>query len=132
MKKLFRTVAGLAMAFTITFTSSAASTVPVKETKNPVTFEVGMYNVANTHNLKLFVEKQKGQSLKIQLKDLDGQSLLTEFVHKNNTRYGVNLNMEGLKEGQYVIEISNDKEIVKKEILITTSEPSSIVRKIKI
>lgn len=132
MKKLFRTIAGLAMALTLSF-SSFATTPNVKETKNPVTFEVGMYNVTNTHNLKLFVEKKKGQSLKIQVKNTDGQTLLTEFVDKNSTKYGVNLNMDSLAEGKYVIEISNDTEMLKKDIQISTTEPkNALLREIKL
>ena len=132
MKKLFRTIAGLAMALTISF-ASFATTPKVKETKNPVTFEVGMYNVTNTHNLKLFVEKAKGQYLKIELKSIDGKSLLTEFVDKKNTKYGVNLNMDNLAEGNYVIEISNDQELLKKEIQVVTNQPKdAAVRQIKI
>lgn len=47
MKKLFKTFAVLAVSSTLAFANV-----------NPTSFKVGMYNVHNTHTLKVFVNKE--------------------------------------------------------------------------
>jgi hypothetical protein len=116
MKKLFASV-GL---FFMTISISSATTVPVPSTA-PKSFQVGMYNVKNSHLLKVFVEKAKGQSLKIELKDKEGITLLTEFVNKKVTKTGFSFDLGSLRPDHYSLSVSNDSEVLIKQLDVTSS-----------
>jgi hypothetical protein len=112
MKKLFKTLA-LVCATTI---FSFANPLP-----KPTTFAVGMYNVTNTLALKVFVQKAKGDDLKLELKDANGNCFLTAYSAKKNVKEGFMFDLKNLKEGQYLLVISNDSETFEKEINLVKS-----------
>jgi 3-deoxy-D-manno-octulosonic-acid transferase len=107
MKKLFKTLA-LVCATTI---FSLANPLP-----KPTTFAVGMYNVNNTLALKVFVQKAKGDKLKLELKDNKGVCFLTTYSSKKNVKEGFMFDLKNLNEGQYTLVISNDTETFEKVI----------------
>lgn len=110
MKKLFKTFAVLVLTGTMAF-----ATGPV-----PQSFKVGMYNVENSHVLKVFVDKESKDALLLKIKDQSGRVIQREYFGKNMLKTGVILNMENLKNGNYTILISHKDSVYEKEIEIKT------------
>lgn len=107
MKKLLKTLA-LVCATTV-FT--LANPLP-----QPKTFAVGMYNVANTLTLKVFVQKLKGDNLKLTLKDETGAVVQTAYSAKKSVKEGFVFDLENMNEGNYTLTVSNDTETFEKTI----------------
>lgn len=112
MKKLIKTVfflcAGVSLAF-------------ANPTPQPKSFAVGMYNVTHTRTLKVFIEKSKGDDLKITLKNDVGIIISDNNVPKKSTKEGYAYDLISLQPGKYTLEIKNDKEIFSKEINVIQS-----------
>jgi hypothetical protein len=107
MKKLFKTLALVCSTTIFTF----ANPLP-----QPKTFAVGMYTVTNSLALKVFVQKAKGDNLKLELKDGNGKCFLTTFSAKKNEKEGFTFDLKNLNEGHYTLVISNGSERFEKDI----------------
>lgn len=116
MKKLFKTLAVLAVSGTMAFANG-----PV-----PQTFKVGMYNVQNSHTLKVFIEKESAEPLLLEIKDANGRTIQHDYFGKNKSKSGVSLNMENLESGNYTLEISDKTNTFKKEIELTKEQKEEL------
>ena len=96
----------------------------------PQSFQVSMYNVQNSHSLKVFVEKKKGDNLKVELKDKDGMSVLTRFIDKKSTKAAYCFDLEALDSGVYQLEITNNKEVYVKDLNLVKTEKIEVEKKI--
>jgi hypothetical protein len=121
MKKLFKTLALVCATTIFTF----ANPLP-----KPKTFAVGMYNVTNTLALKVFVQKVKGDNLKLELKDGNGNCFLTAYSSKKNVKEGFMFDLKNLNEGLYTLVISNESETFEKTINLV--KPVTLESKLEI
>lgn len=106
MKKLFKTFAVL----TITTSLAFAKVSPES------TFKVGVYNVKNTHKIKVFVEKDNLKSLAVEILDENGRSIQKEIFGKDKTKTGLDLDLSQLEDGKYTLKISDKKGSYKKDL----------------
>jgi hypothetical protein len=106
----------------VCLSAGVALSNPVKLTNKPTSFNIGMYNVQHSHVLKLFVEKQKGSDLKIEIKDKDGAILLTKFIDKRDVKSSMSLDISQLTEGNYTLEVSNSTEKFVQELNLSTTQ----------
>ncbi|MBX2953235.1 MAG: hypothetical protein KF870_12070 [Leadbetterella sp.] len=105
MKKLFKTFAVLAVSSTLAFANV-----------NPTSFKVGMYNVQNTHNLKVFVNKETTDALLLEIRDAKGTLLQSERIGKNKYKMGLTLNLSNLESGDYTLKLSDKTSTFTKDI----------------
>ncbi|HLO44768.1 MAG TPA: DUF3244 domain-containing protein [Leadbetterella sp.] len=119
MKKLVKTFALLL------FTVSVSLANP-----KPQSFKVGMYNVQNSHSLKVFVEKQKGDNLRVELKDNKGSVIMTKYADKKSDKAAYCFDLAQLDSGAYQLEITNDKEVFVKDLNVVNTEKIEVEKKI--
>jgi hypothetical protein len=126
MKKLVKSIALVFIALSV----AVATPVEIKNTTYPQSFKVGMYNVKDSHILKVFVEKTKGENLKMELKDKNGTTIASKYLSKADTKLGVNFDLSDLKAETYTLEISNKEEKLIKEINLQKVETVMVDKKI--
>ncbi len=107
MKKLLKTFALVCISTVLAFANL---------TPQPKTFAVGMYNVANSLTLKVFVQKLRGDNLKLTLKDTNGDVIMTAYSAKKSVREGFMFDLKNLEEGQYTLVVGNGEETFEKAI----------------
>jgi hypothetical protein len=115
MKKLFKTFAVLALCTSFAFAN-------VK----PASFKVGMYNVHNTHTLKVFVEKKTSEALLLEVKDSKGAVLQSEKLGKNKSQMGVALDLSSLPSGDYTLHISDKNSTYVKDIRLEKEQKEEL------
>ena len=96
----------------------------------PSSFKIGMYNVKQTHVLKVFIEKEKGSQLKLEIKDEKGESLLVNYVSKKAIASRIYIDLNALKDGNYILEFSNKSEKFTKELNLSSKEVVNNEKKI--
>jgi hypothetical protein len=84
------------------------------------TFQVGMYRVQNTLNMKLLLCKEAGEVVTVRLKNQKGEVLHEEVLGKKTRKYARPFNFSESQDGRYTLEISNGEEMVRKEIKLST------------
>ena len=119
MKKLVKTFALLLFTVSVSFASP-----------KPQSFKVGMYNVQNTNTLKVFVEKQKGENLKVELKDKYGSVVFTKYADKKSDKAAYSFDLAQLETGAYQLEITNNKEVYVKDLNVVNTEKVEVEKKI--
>jgi hypothetical protein len=127
MKNLVKTFA-IAVLTAMTFNSNAAdkNTAPTKAT----TFEVGMYQSANTLKMNVIIEKTTDKDLTVILKDSKGDILITERVAKKDKSYHAKYDLSQLEDGKYTFEFTKGDEKLVKEVNLVTTKPTTINRQI--
>ncbi|QRR02016.1 hypothetical protein [Dyadobacter sandarakinus] len=131
MKNLIRTVAATALSLAIcTQAITAAPIDPKSECKNNTceTFRAGMYRVKNTMTMNLLLEKQKGERVVVRLLSENGKVLHNEYLPKSQTKYGRKLNFSEMKDGDYILEISGDREKIVKNIRLGSDDVREVRR----
>ncbi len=84
------------------------------------TFQVGMYRVQNTLNMKLLLYKEAGEVVTVRLKNQKGEVLHEEVLGKKTRKYARPFNFSESQDGRYTLEISNGEEMVRKDIKLST------------
>ena len=120
MKKLVKTFALLLFSVSISLASPS----------KPKDFKVSMYNVQNTHSLKVFVEKKKGANLKVELKDQQGMTVMTKYVDKKSAKAAYSFDLTALESGKYYLEVSNKNEVYVKDLNLVKTEKVEVEKKI--
>ncbi len=115
MKKLFKTFAVLAISSTLAFANA-----------KPASFQVGMYNVHNTHTLKVFVNKESTDALRLEIKDAQGKVIQSENIGKNKHKMGISLNLSNLESGDYTLELSDKSSTFTKEIRLEKEQKEEL------
>lgn len=87
---------------------------------------ISMYPVIHTATLRVIMEKYKGESVTIFLKNSTGNLLQKALVPKKYDRFSARFDFDDLPDGAYTLEISNGVETISKNILFSTR---SIVEK---
>jgi hypothetical protein len=99
-----------------------------KECKNNSceNFRVGMYRVKNTLTMNVLMEKQKGERIKLRLLDSKGKVIHEETIARSLEKCARKLNFQQVTDGRYTLEISDEKEMIVKNINLSTREVSEV------
>jgi hypothetical protein len=105
-------------------TEAGTPTKEMRECKNNDcgTFQVGMYRVQNTMNMKLILYKEAGEVVTVRLKNQKGEVLHEEVLGKKTQKYARPFNFSDSQDGRYTLEISNGEEVVRKDIKLSTKD----------
>ncbi len=112
----------LSFFFLVCLITHTAFTNPSKVLVKPSSFKVGMYNVHHTHLLKVFLEKQKGSVLKIEISTTEGETILINYVSKRNVKTRLSIDLSQLEDGEYYIVFSNKSEKYKQKLRLTSKQ----------
>lgn len=85
-------------------------------------FQISMYRVQNSLTMKLMMEKTKGERVLVRLKNSQGQIVYQESIAKSATKLGRDLNFSDSEDGKYSLEISDGREVIVKDISLTTQD----------
>jgi hypothetical protein len=127
MRKSLKNFALTACGIILLNVSAFAFSVDTKsECKNNSceNFKVGMYRVKNTLTMNVLMEKQRGERVKICLRNSSGSILHEETVPKSLEKFARKFNFSEIADGKYTLEISDDNEKVVKNINLTTNDVS--------
>ena len=129
MKTLLKTFA-IAALTAMTFISNATeeNVAPTKAK----TFEVGMFQSANTLKMNVMIEKSTDKDLTVVLKDSKGEILITERVAKKDKSYHAKYDLSELEDGKYTFEFTKGDEKLVKEVNLVTTKPTTINRQIAV
>ncbi|MFC3811529.1 hypothetical protein [Lacihabitans lacunae] len=123
MKKLFKSIVLVCLSVSLSFATEIA-------TKQPTSFEVGMYNVKNSNLLKVFVEKKSREVLCLKIKNVNGDVVLNQYFGKRDKKVGMEIDLEALENGKYQMEFSTKNESYIKEIEVKKGKTVQLDKKI--
>jgi hypothetical protein len=129
--KTFAIAALTAMAFISNATDNGAASADVEPTK-ATTFEVGMFQSANSLKMNVMIEKTTDKDLIVVLKDSKGEILIRERVGKNDKSYHAKYDLSELEDGKYTFEFTKGDEKLVKEVNLVTTKPTAINRQITV
>ncbi|MEY4538483.1 MAG: hypothetical protein RLZZ306_240 [Bacteroidota bacterium] len=127
MKTLLKSFA-IAALTAMTFISNATDQngTPTKAK----TFEVGMFQSANSMKMNVMIEKTTDKDLTVVLKDSKGEILIREHVGKKDKSYHAKYDLSELEDGKYTFEFTKGDEKLVKEVNLVTTKPTAINRQI--
>lgn len=128
MKNVLKTFA-IAALTAMTFISNATNDNSVAPTKAK-TFEVGMFQSANTLKMNVMIEKTTDKDLTVVMKDSKGEILIRERVAKKDKSYHAKYDLSELEDGKYTFEFTKGDEKLVKEVNLVTTKPTAINRQI--
>lgn len=70
--------------------------------------------------LNVFVENQSLKTAKIVVKDSHNQTVFEKRTNRSSSLTGLKFDLDALPDGQYVIEVSNDKEKIEQTVNLET------------
>lgn len=110
--------------FSLTFaaalsTSSISDAKPIGRPAATAAYQTGIY-VANDNKLHIALDKQVGGYVSVRLKDANGGVLYDQHLGKRAQQYRTKLNLNGLPDGTYRLEITNGVETKSQTVTIAT------------
>jgi hypothetical protein len=123
MKKTMKNFAMALVAGVFTFSTVLATEPIATKLDANKTFEVGMYRIVNSMKVNVAVEKLKGNTVEITLKNDKNETIYTEFIGKKLVKFSKKFDLTGLADGKYRFEITNGKETITKEVDLETHQP---------
>jgi Secretion system C-terminal sorting domain len=93
-----------------------ANTLLANPTIKPYAYSV--YKIDGKAVIRLAINKLKGTTMNVTLKDANGEVLYREGINKKETNYRSQFNLESLKKGTYTLELSNGELVEIKKIEI--------------
>ena len=87
-------------------------------------YQTAVYPTADGKNLRINIDKQLGGRVAIQLRDADGTLYFDETLSPTETKARYRLDLSGLADGNYVLSVSNGLDIVRRDVRLTTSQPT--------
>ncbi|GAB3498094.1 hypothetical protein GCM10027341_19160 [Spirosoma knui] len=120
----------------VALTIGAVTSANAFSDPNPITrptaaasYKTGIYT-SNTGKLNIALDKQKGGTVDISLKNAEGKVLYNKHLGKNESTCRTRLNLDELEDGVYYVEISNGVETTRQSVTIATKKPSTPERTI--
>jgi lipopolysaccharide export LptBFGC system permease protein LptF len=118
-----------AFALTLSFTSFAADkkkNKEEKETASAVTFDAALYKIGDTNKVRLSVDKNANERLRVVLKDKAGKIYYSEVFNARDTKYRRVFNLDEMNDGTYYFEMSHKKDKKVKEVNIESTNSKMI------
>lgn len=124
MKKLVKSLCLALLAIVVAEYSALAEERPTPApTAKTKSFQVGMYQSANTLKMNLLIEKAASEKLTVTLRNEKNDIIYSEQVGKKSEKYWRKFDLDGMKDGLYRFEISNGKDKIVKEVELSTDKP---------
>jgi hypothetical protein len=123
MKKTLRTSAMALVAGIFSFATVLAAEPNESKLDANKSFDVGMYRITNSMKVNVMIEKLKGNTVEISLKNDKNETIYTEYVGKKLSKFSKKFDLAGLTDGKYRFEITNGKEKITKEVNLETRQP---------
>lgn len=123
MKISITSILASAFALTLSFTSFAADKKKNKEEKETasVAFDAALYKVGDTNKVRLSVDKNPNERLRVVLKDKAGKIYYSEVFNERETKYRRVFNLDEMTDGTYYFELSHKKDKKVKEVNIEST-----------
>ena len=129
MKILLKSFAIAALTATTFISNATEENVAPTKVK---TFEVGLFQSANTMKMNVMIEKTTDNDLIVVLKDKKGDILIRERMGRKDKNYHAKYDLSELEDGKYTFEFTKGDEKLVKEVNLVTTEPTIINRQIAI
>lgn len=114
MKNQIKPIVAALLMGTVFFANG--KTLPAAPTIKP--YAMSMYKNIGKPTLNVFVNKLEGTTLKIFLKDSNGDVLYSENMGKKATDFRTKFDMSALKKGTYTLELIDGKNVEIKKVEI--------------
>lgn len=128
MKISITSILTSAFALTLSFTSFAADKKKSKEEKETaaVTFDAALYKIGDSNKVRLSVDKNANERLRVVLKDKAGKIYYSEVFNQRDTKYRRVFNLDEMGDGTYYFELSHKKDKKVKEVNIESTSSKMI------
>lgn len=132
MKTFIKT---LALALTLgaaSFSTVHAAVEPDKKTR-PETFasyQTAIYPSSVAPVVNVIVAKEEGSPVQIHFKTKNGETLVTRTVGAGKDKVAMKFRIDELPDGVYIVEVTNGRDVTKKEVKLATQpevNPRTIV-----
>ena len=113
-----------AFALTWSFKSLAADKNKNKEqneTASVVAFDAALNKIGDTNKVRLSVDKNANERLRVVLKDKSGKIYYSEVFNERDTKYRRVFNLDEMTDGTYYFELSHKKDKKVKEVNIEST-----------
>ncbi len=109
------------------FTTDKKKNSEEKETTNAVVFDAALYKVAQTNKVRLSVDKNAKDRLRVVLKDKLGKIYYSEVFNQRDSKYRRVFDLAEMNDGTYVFELyNNNKNKLVKEVQIQSNSEKLI------
>ncbi len=125
----------LFLAFIVSSSKFTTLTSPPGKRTSPTTlarYQTAVYPTANGKKLRVNIDKQVGGRVTIQLHAIDGTLYFDETLSQSDTMARINLDLSELADGHYVLSVSNGLDLVRRDVRITTNQPTLTPRLITV
>ena len=122
MKTTIKTLAAALLAGVLSISNVSATTGDAGNKS----FAVGMYQVSNSLNMRVAINKTAGTKVNITLKDAGGNVIYSAQVAKKESTFRCNVDMSELTDGKYQFSISDGITTETKDIVIGTKKPEPV------
>lgn len=118
-----------ALALTLSFASIAGDkkkNSEEKETASAVKFDAALYKINDTNKVKLSVNKNENDRLRVVLKDKGGKVYYSEVFNEKDSKYRRVFNLDEMSDGTYYFELIHKKDKLVKEVNIQSTNSKQI------
>ena len=126
MKTVKQTVIALAIGLLLNIPSFARSfestSLPTVNYPEKPAFQIGMYQVINSLNVNVMIEKVLGQRVTIEILNERGEVLHRDVLGKKQRKYARALNFSKMRDGQYDVVISSGDQKVVRQVQLDTQK----------
>jgi hypothetical protein len=108
------------------FTTDKKKNNEEKETAGAVVFDAALYKVAQTNKVKLSVDKNAKDRLRVVLRDKAGKIYYSEMFNQRDSKYRRVFDLAEMNDGTYFFELFNNKTKLVKEVEIHSTNEKLI------
>jgi len=102
------------------FTTDKKKNLEGKEA-NAISFDAGLYKISNTNKVRLAVNKDPNDRIRVVVKDKAGNVYYSEVFDEVNSKYRRVFNLDEMRDGTYYFELRNNKSKLVKEVQIESN-----------
>ncbi|WP_420149686.1 T9SS type A sorting domain-containing protein [Spirosoma sp.] len=131
MKTLIQSLLIASSIGLISVTASMAAINPIGRPAHVASFKTGIYTTAEG-KLHIALDKEKTGVVRLCLKSNAGETIFSQRIARKQTTTRIRLDMSDLKDGVYLVEVTNGVETTTQQITISTQQPSAPSRLVAI
>ncbi|GAB2538931.1 T9SS type A sorting domain-containing protein [Spirosoma aerophilum] len=91
-------------------------------------YQMSAYIAAKGTKLRVYVDKELGGQVSIQLMDISGRIYVTQVMNPKDTSARISMDISELTDGDYLLKVSNGLEMETRSIQISTQQPTTLTR----